>query len=85
MAARPGRPTAAFSSIRPGTAGRLPGGDLLLYLARSALFFDGARIAGPIVVLVVWAVLGMSLALTLGGRVMNPADTEAAAATGAAV
>ena len=27
-------------------------------LARSALFFDGARIAGPILVLVVWAALG---------------------------
>ena len=27
-------------------------------LARSALFFDGARIAGPVLVLVVWAVLG---------------------------
>ncbi len=54
-------------------------------LARSTLFFDGNRIAGPIIVLVVWAVAGTLLALALGGRVMNPADTEAAAAAGAAV
>jgi hypothetical protein len=54
-------------------------------LSRSALFFGGSRIAGPILVLVVWAVLGTALALTLGGRIMNPADTEAAAAAGAAV
>jgi hypothetical protein len=54
-------------------------------LARSALFFDGARIAGPILVLVAWAALGTLLALALGGRVMDPADTEAAAAAGAAV
>ncbi|HUA07303.1 MAG TPA: ABC transporter permease [Solirubrobacteraceae bacterium] len=54
-------------------------------LSRSALFFGGARIVGPIIVLAVWAVLGTALALALGGRVMNPADTEAAAAAGAAV
>ena len=54
-------------------------------LARSALFFAGARITGPILVLVVWAVLGTLLALALGGRIMDPADTEAAAAAGAAV
>jgi hypothetical protein len=54
-------------------------------LARSALFFDGARIAGPILILVAWAALGTALALALGGRIMNPADTEAAAAAGAAV
>jgi hypothetical protein len=54
-------------------------------LARSALFFDGARIVGPILVLVVWAVLGTLLALALGGRIMDPVDTEAAAAAGAAV
>ena len=53
-------------------------------LARSALFFDGARIAAPILVLVGWATLGTLLALALGGR-MDPADTEAAAAAGAAV
>jgi hypothetical protein len=54
-------------------------------LARSALFFGGSRIAGPILVLVVWAALGTVLALALGGRIMNPAETEAAAAAGAAV
>jgi hypothetical protein len=54
-------------------------------LARSTLFFNGARVAGPILVLAVWAVLGTLIALALGGRTMNPADTEAAAAAGAAV
>jgi hypothetical protein len=54
-------------------------------LARSALFFNGARIAGPILVLVGWAVLGTSLALALGGRIMSPVDVEAEAAAGAAV
>jgi ABC-2 family transporter protein len=54
-------------------------------LARSALFFGGARIAGPILVLVSWAALGTALALALGGRIMDPVDTEAAAAAGAAV
>ena len=54
-------------------------------LARSALYFGGARITGPILVLGVWAALGTLLALALGGRIMNPADTEAAAAAGAAV
>jgi hypothetical protein len=54
-------------------------------LARSTLFFDGARIAGPVLVLVGWAAVGTLLALALGGRIMNPADTEAAAAAGAAV
>ena len=54
-------------------------------LARSALFFDGARIAGPILVLVGWATLGALLSLALGGRVMDPVDVEARAAAGAAV
>jgi hypothetical protein len=54
-------------------------------LTRSALFFGGARIAGPILVLAAWAVLGTVLALALGGRIMDPVDTEAAAAAGAAV
>jgi hypothetical protein len=54
-------------------------------LARSALFFDGARIAGPFLALVVWAAIGTSLALALGGRIMDPVDTEAKAAAGAAV
>ena len=54
-------------------------------LARSALFFGGARIAGPIIVLAIWAALGTALALALGGRIMNPVDVEAEAAAGAAV
>ena len=54
-------------------------------LARSALFFDGARITGPVFVLVGWAVLGTLLALALGGRTTDPVDTEARAAAGAAV
>jgi hypothetical protein len=54
-------------------------------LARSALFFDGARIAGPVFVLVGWAALGTVLALALGGRVMDPVEVEARAAAGAAV
>jgi hypothetical protein len=54
-------------------------------LARSALFFDGARIAGPILVLVGWTVIGSLLALALGGRVMDVVQVEAEAAAGAAV
>jgi hypothetical protein len=54
-------------------------------LARAALFFDGARITGPTVVLVAWAALGTLLALALGGRLTDPVDTEAEAAAGAAV
>jgi hypothetical protein len=64
--------------------GVLPSG-VSVDLARSALFFDGARITGPILVLVAWAVLDTLVALALGGRIMDPADTEAAAAAGAAV
>lgn len=54
-------------------------------LTRSALFFDGSRTLGPILVLTGWAILGTVLALALGGRVMDPADVEARAAAGAAV
>jgi hypothetical protein len=54
-------------------------------LARSALFFDGARVVGPILVLVGWAVAGTLLALALGGRITDPVDAEAEAAAGAAV
>jgi len=54
-------------------------------LSRSALFFDGARIAGPILVLAVWAAAGTLLALALGGRVVDPVETEAEVAAGAAV
>jgi hypothetical protein len=54
-------------------------------LSRSALFFDGARITGPILVLVGWAALGTLLALALGGRITDPVDTEVGAAAGASV
>ena len=54
-------------------------------LARSALFFDGARITGPILVLVGWAAVGTLLALGLGGRITDPVDAEAEAAAGASV
>jgi hypothetical protein len=54
-------------------------------LSRSALFFDGERIVGPILVLVGWAILGTALALALGGRITDPVDVEARAAAGAAI
>ena len=54
-------------------------------LARSALFFDGARIAGPILVLVGWAAFGAALVIALGGRVVNMVEAETEAAAGAAV
>jgi hypothetical protein len=54
-------------------------------LSRGALFFDGARIAGPILVLVAWAALGTALVVALGGRVMSPVEAETEAAAGAAV
>jgi hypothetical protein len=54
-------------------------------LARSALFFDGSRIAGPIVVLVGWAAVGATLMIALGGRVVTMVEAEAEAAAGAAV
>jgi len=54
-------------------------------LSRSALFFGGARLAGPILVLAGWAAVGTLLALALGGRITDPVDVEARAAAGAAV
>jgi hypothetical protein len=54
-------------------------------LSRAALFFDGSRIAGPILVLVGWAALGTAVLIALGGRVMTPIEAETAAAAGAAV
>ena len=45
-------------------------------LARSALFFDGARIAGPILVLVGWAAFGTALVIALGGRIVDPVEAE---------
>jgi len=54
-------------------------------LSRSALFFDGSRIVGPILVLAGWAVLGTALALAFGGRVVDLVEAETEAAAGAAV
>jgi hypothetical protein len=54
-------------------------------LTRSALFFDGARIAGPILVLVAWLAIGAALVVALGGRVMTVVEAETEAAAGAAV
>jgi ABC-2 family transporter protein len=54
-------------------------------LSRSALFFDGERVVGPILVLAGWAALGAGMALALGGRVTDPVEVEARAAAGAAV
>ncbi len=54
-------------------------------LSRAALFFDGARIAGPILVLVAWAALGTALVIALGGRIVSMVEAETEAAAGAAV
>jgi hypothetical protein len=54
-------------------------------LTRAALFFDGARIAGPILVLVGWAAFGTALVIALGGRIVTMVEAEAEAAAGAAV
>jgi hypothetical protein len=54
-------------------------------LARSALFFDGARIAGPTLVLVGWVAFGTALTVALGGRVVDMVQAEREAAAGAAV
>jgi hypothetical protein len=66
------------------TGGLLPPGASV-DLARSALYFDGERTLGPILVLAGWAALGTVLALALGGRITDPVDVEARAAAGAAV
>jgi hypothetical protein len=54
-------------------------------LARAALFFDGARIVGPLLVLAGWAAFGTALVIALGGRVVTMVEAEAEAAAGAAV
>ena len=54
-------------------------------LARSSLFFDGARIAGPILVLVGWTALGTALVIALGGRIVTMVEAETEAAAGAAL
>jgi hypothetical protein len=54
-------------------------------LARASLFFDGARSAGPILVLAGWAACGTVLVIALGGRVVSAVEAETEAAAGAAV
>jgi hypothetical protein len=54
-------------------------------LARAALFFDGGRIVGPILVLVGWAAAGAALMIALGARVVDMVEAETEAAAGAAV
>jgi hypothetical protein len=54
-------------------------------LARSALFFDGARIAGPILVLAGWAAFGTALMIALGGRIVSMVEAETEAAAGTAL
>jgi hypothetical protein len=54
-------------------------------LARAALFFDGARIAGPILVLVGWIAIGTALTIALGGRIVDMVEAETEAAAGAAL
>jgi hypothetical protein len=54
-------------------------------LSRAALFFDGARIAGPILVLAGWAAFGTAVMVALGGRVVSAVEAETEAAAGAAV
>jgi hypothetical protein len=45
-------------------------------LARASLFFDGARSAGPILVLAGWAACGTVLVIALGGRVVSAVEAE---------
>jgi hypothetical protein len=54
-------------------------------LGRAALFFDGNRIAGPVLVLAGWAAIGTLLLIALGGRVVSMVEAETEAAEGAAV
>jgi ABC-2 family transporter len=54
-------------------------------LSRSALFFDGARIVGPILVLAGWAAFGTVLTIALGGRIVDMVEAEKEVAAGAAV
>lgn len=87
-----GNPAAGGAYARPllpgfwGTLGGLLPPGAGVDLVRSILFFDGARILGPIAVLVGWAVLGAALALWRGGRAVprEQAEIEAAAAAAAA-
>jgi hypothetical protein len=54
-------------------------------LSRAALYFDGARIVGPVLALIAWAVFGTVLAVALGGRSVDMIEAETEAAAGAAL
>jgi hypothetical protein len=54
-------------------------------LSRAALYFDGARIVGPVLALFAWAVFGTVLAVALGGRSVDMIEAETEAAAGAAL
>ena len=83
-----GNPAAGGAFARPllpgfwGTVGGLLPPGAGVDLVRSVLFFDGARVLGPIVVLLGWALLGATFALWRGGRAISrdEAEIEAAAA-----
>jgi hypothetical protein len=87
-----GNPAAGGAFARPllpgfwGTVGGLLPPGAGVDLVRSILFFDGARVLGPIVVLLGWTLLGVVFALWHGGRTTSPeqAEVEAAAAAAAA-
>lgn len=87
-----GNPAAGGAYARPllpgfwGTVGGLLPPGAGVDLVRSVLYFDGARILGPIAVLIGWALPGAALALWRGGRTVprEQAEIEAAAAAAAA-
>lgn len=86
-----GNPAAGGAYARPllpdfwATVGGLLPPGAGVDLVRSLLYFDGARILGPIAVLVAWAVLGAALALWRGGRAVPREQAEIEAAAAAAV
>ena len=86
------QPAAGGAFARPllpgfwGTVGGLLPPGAGVDLVRSVLFFDGARVLGPIAVLLGWALLGVAFALWRGGHPIARAEAEieAAAAVAAA-
>ena len=86
-----GNPASGGPFARPllpglwGTIGGVLPPGASVDLARSALFFDGERIVGPILVLVGWTALGTAVVIALGGRIVTMVEAEAEAAAGAAV
>ncbi len=69
------------------------GAAVLAYVATAAnrtmatvlpTVFDGNAIGGPILVLLLWAVIGVVVTLVRGGRAVGPEQAEQEAAAGAA-